>query len=141
MIDQKRYEMELAVLKRKLPEGTYHFSLGDERPFVAFAARTNVGNLYTIQVELERFPANIPKAFVTKMLRDKDGNPLDHGSRSMHTLASERGWTRICHYGSDSWTPAVSLYKIYIKCRLWLEVYEKHLQSGEPMDHYLKHQA
>lgn len=141
MIDQKRYEMELAVLKRKLPEGTYHFSLGGERPFVAFAARTNAGNLYTIQVELERFPANIPKAFVTKMLRDKDGNPLDHGSRSMHTFASERGWTRICHYGSDSWTPAVSLYKIYIKCRLWLEVYEKHLQSGEPMDHYLKHQA
>lgn len=141
MIDQKRYEMELAVLNRKLPEGTYHFSLGGERPFVAFAARTNAGNLYTIQVELERFPANIPKAFVTKMLRDKDGNLLDHGSRSMHTLASERGWTRICHYGSDSWTPAVSLYKIYIKCRLWLEVYEKHLQSGEPMDHYLKHQA
>lgn len=141
MIDRERYEMELAVLKRKLPEGTYHFVLDEERPFVAFAARTNAGNLYTIQIELERFPANIPKAFVTKMLRDRDGNPLDHASSAMHTLASEHGWSRICHYGSDSWTPAVSLYKIYIKCRLWLEIYETHLKTGKSMDYYLKHQA
>ena len=141
MIDRERYEMELAVLKRKLPDGTYHFSLGRERPFVAFAARTNAGRLYTVQIELERFPANVPKAFVTQMLRDRDGNDLDEGLHSMHTLPSEHGWTRICHYGTDSWSPAVSLYKVYIKCRLWLEVYEKHLQTGKPMEYYLKRQA
>ena len=81
------------------------------------------------------------KVFVTKMLRDYDGDPMDKALYSLHTLASEHGWTRICHYGSDSWTPGVSLYKIYIKCALWLNIYEVHLKTGKPMEYYLKRQA
>ena len=53
--------------------------------------------------------------------------------RESMRLASEHGWTRICHYGSESWTPGVSLYKIYIKCALWLNIYEVHLKTGKPM--------
>jgi hypothetical protein len=33
----------------------------------------------------------------------------------------------------------VSLYKILMKARLWLEAYEQHLRRGEPIDKYLSH--
>lgn len=141
VFDRQRYEAEVALLKRKLSPGVWHFDLSRERPFLAMAVKTKSGNLYTIQIELDRFPQSVPKVFVTRMLRDHDGNPMNEARHSLHTLASEHGWTRICHYGSESWTPGVSLYKIYIKCALWLNIYEVHLKTGKPMEYYLKRQA
>ena len=141
MFDRQRYEAEVALLKRKLSPSVWHFDLNRERPFLAMAVKTKSGNLYTIQIELERFPSAVPKVFVTRMLRDHDGNPMSEARHSLHTLASEHGWTRICHYGTESWTPGVSLYKIYIKCALWLNIYEVHLKTGKPMEYYLKRQA
>ena len=91
-------------------------------------------------MQLDGFPEYMPNVFVTKMLYSRDGRKLDSISATMHTLTSENGWTQICHYGFNSWTPDVSLYKIYIKCRLWLEMYELHLQTGHNMDYYLNHQ-
>lgn len=140
MLDRQRYEAEVALLRRKLSPNVWHFDINKERPILAMAVKTKTGNIYTIQIELERFPQNIPKVFVTRMLHDHDGEPMDGASSSLHTLSSEHGWTRICHYGSDSWTPGVSLYKIYVKCALWLNIYEAHLKTGKPMDYYLKHQ-
>jgi hypothetical protein len=110
------------------------------KPYIVLPARTNRGNIYTIRIELDDFPNEIPKAFVTKMLKTRSGNPMSGCSASMHTLTSEHGYTRICHYGHSSWTPMVSIYKIYVKCRLWLEMYELHLQTGHDMDYYLNHQ-
>ena len=141
VFDRQRYDAEVALLKRKLSPSVWHFDLNRERPFLAMAVKTKSGNLYTIQIELERFPAAVPKVFVTRMLRDHDGNPMSEARHSLHTLASEHGWTRICHYGTESWTPGVSLYKIYIKCALWLNIYEVHLKTGKPMEYYLKRQA
>ena len=74
------------------------------------------------------------------MLYTKSGEAMNGCSAAMHTLYAENNKTRICHYGSDSWNPYVSIYKIYIKCRLWLEIYELHLKTGNPLDYYLKHQ-
>ncbi len=134
--------MEQNVLGRHLPSNTFVFKdLSKSNPYVLMAARTNSGNIYTIRIDLGKFPNSVPHAFVTKMLKDKSGKPLDSTSGSMHTLSSEHGYTRICHYGSSSWTPNVSIYKIYIKCRLWLEMYELHLKNGKPLDYYLNHQC
>ena len=141
MFDRQRYEAEVALLKRKLSPGVWHFDLNRERPFLAMAVKTKSGNLYTIQIELDRFPQAVPKVFITKMLRDHDGEAMNEARHSLHTLSSEHGWTRICHYGQESWTPGVSLYKIYIKCALWLNIYEVHLKTGKPMEYYLKRQA
>ena len=141
MFDRQRYEAEVALLRRKLSPGVWHFDLNRERPFLAMAVKTKSGNLYTIQIELDRFPQAVPKVFVTRMLRDHDGEAMNEARHSLHTLSSEHGWTRICHYGQESWTPGVSLYKIYIKCALWLNIYEVHLKTGKPMEYYLKRQA
>ena len=141
MMNQKRKETELKVLQKELPDNIYRFlDMETDHPYLAIAAKTNAGNLYTLKIELADFPESVPRVFVTRMLYDADSEPLDGPSSSMHTLQSENGCTQICHSGNDSWTNMVSLYKIYIKCRLWLEIYEEHLRTGEPIDHYLTHQ-
>ena len=136
----ERFEVEKRVLGQKLPQNAYLFKEDNGRSYVLLAARTNSGNIYTIWIDLEDFPESIPRAGTTKMLKSKDGCNLDSASGSMHTLTSMHDGTCICHYGANEWTPMVSLYKIYVKCRLWLEIYEGyHLKTGKPIDYYLKH--
>lgn len=140
MMDNERYQAEQMVLRAKLPANVYRFmDMNTLHPYVLLAARTNAGNVYTVRIDLDMFPLTIPKAFVTRMLYTKNGEMMDSPSASMHTLASEHGWTRICHYGTNAWNPYISIYKVYVRCRLWLEMYELHLQTGKPMDYYLKH--
>lgn len=139
---RERYLMECQVLANYLPANTYLFKdMNTSNPYILMAARTNGGTVYTLRIDLNGFPNSLPKAFVTKMLKSKSGVPLDSPSHSMHTLSSEHGYTRICHYGSSSWAPNVSLYKVYVKCRLWLEMYELHLKNGRDIAYYLNSQA
>lgn len=141
MMDNARYQAELRVLRMKLPANSYKFmDMETSHPYVLMAAKTNGGTIYTLRIELSEFPTAIPKVFVNKMLYAKDGTPMDSPSPFMHTWGAENNRTRICHYGSNSWNMYVSLYKIYVKCRLWLEMYELHLKTGKPLDYYLKHQ-
>ena len=138
----ERLNLEKSVLQRYLPSNTYVFKdISTSSPYVLMAAKTNRGHVQTLRIDLDGFPTSLPHAFVTKMLKTKDGDEMDGASASMHTLPSEHGYTRICHYGNESWGPNVSIYKVYIKCRLWLEMYELHLQTGKPMDYYLNHQS
>lgn len=141
-MDNERYQAELSVLASRLPQNVYRFvGVGTSNPYVLMAARTNSKNVYTLKIELSSFPSAVPKVFVTKMLKTKSGDDMSMCSAVMHTLQSENGCTRICHYGPASWTPNVSIYKIYVKCRLWLEMYEAHLRTGHPIEYYLNHQA
>lgn len=141
-MDNNRYAAELSVLQQRLPSSSYRFfSIGSPSPYLRIGARTNSGHVYTLHFDLSDFPMSVPKVFVTKMLKDKYGNDMIDASGAMHTLPTEHGWTRICHYGYSSWTPGVSLYKVYVKCRLWLEMYEAHLRTGHQIDYYLNHQA
>lgn len=139
MIDRQRYELEKSVfVQEKFPDNAYIFmNIGEQAPCLKIAAKTNSGKIYTLHVDLREFPENIPAVYITKMLKDYNGNDMDHASATNHTLTSENGWTRLCHYG-QSWKPNVSLFKVYIKCRVWLEAYEAHLSTGKPMNYYLK---
>lgn len=138
----ERFNLEKSVLLRYLPANTFVFKdISTSQPYILMAAKTNRGNVYTLRIDLDGFPNSLPHAFVTRMLKTRSGANMDGASSSMHTLPSEYGYTRICHYGSNSWNPNVSLYKVYIKCRLWLEMYELHLQTGKTMDYYLNHQS
>lgn len=136
-----RFNLEKRVLQRYLPDNTYVFKdISTSHPYILLAAKTNRGHVYTLRIDLDGFPNSLPHAFVTKMLKTKTGQVMDSASASMHTLTSEHGYTRICHYSSAAWAPNVSILKVYIKCRLWLEMYELHLETGKPMDYYLNHQ-
>ena len=141
-MDQKRYRLEYAVLANRLGENLFKFfNVGRADAYLVAGARTNRGNIYTLRIELGDFPNDVPEVYVTKMLCDRRGNPLDSPSAEMHVLPAKNGLTRICHYGRESWTPKVSLFKVYVKCRLWLEMYELHLQTGHHIDYYLNHQS
>lgn len=138
-MDSRRYQAELSVLNRKLAPNLFRFiDMDTDSPYVVIAARTNQGNVYTLRIELENFPQCIPPVYVLKQLYTKNGDPMPSYSGAMHTLECKNGWTQICHEG-ESWTPNQSIYKVYIRCRLWLELYEAHLKTGHPMDYYLKH--
>lgn len=142
-MDKERLMAEEDLLSRKFPSNVFRF-FNKENPqnaYLRIGAKTNSGNVYTLHMDLTEFPVGQPKVFVTKMLKTKSGQDMNAPSASMHTLTSEHGWTRICHYGYSSWTPNVSLYKVYVKCRLWLEMYESHLRTGKNLDYYLNHQS
>jgi len=142
MITPQRLQLELQVLEQQgIPaDHIYVDGIDGPRPKLKLAARTNSGTLYTLTFHLADFPACPPPVTVHTMLLDKNGEPLNHPSASMHVLSSMRGKTRICHYNSQAWNTRVSIFKVYIKCLLWLNMYELHLQTGHRIDYYLKHQ-
>ncbi len=106
---------------------------------LTIALQTNSKRVYTIKVELNNHPYDVPKVFVTtpQPLMDRSGRAMLSASHPMHTLTGENGCTRICHYGTSQWHPGVYLYQVVVKVRVWLEVYETHLKTGCPMDKYL----
>jgi len=141
MMNARRLEMEKQVLAKHLPANTYRFvGLNSATPYLLMAAMTNSGHVYTLKIYLDEFPFRVPKVLVMNDIRTKDNRKMSQPSASMHVLGTYEKHVQICHYGEQSWTPSVSLYLVFIKCRLWLEMYEEHLKTGKPIDYYLKHQ-
>ena len=141
MISYARLQKEQEVLAAHMQPNTYQFAdLDTNSPYAIMAAMTNSGKVYTLKIHLEHFPEHVPEVEVLNPLRDKSGKLLRKVSAEMHVIGYRNGHTLICHYSSGSWTPQVSLYKIFIKCRLWLEMYEEHLATGYNIDTFLKHQ-
>ncbi len=138
MMTASRFHDEVDALQLSLPPNMFKFcDMDSDLPYLKMVAITNSKRMYTLRVDLDQFPESIPKVFVTKMLQSKSGQDLDRPSHAMHTLASEHGYTRICHYGNNSWNCDVALNKVYLKCRIWLEAYEAHLQTGDDICDYL----
>ena len=83
-MERERYQAELMVLSHRLPANAYRFrNIGTCSEDVLMAARTNSGRVYTLRIELANFPVSVPKVFVTKMLKDKNGNDLSGISGTM----------------------------------------------------------
>lgn len=92
MMDYQRLQLEKQVLARKLPASAYVFQdMNTSKPYILLGAVTNSKNIYTIRIDLDQFPNEVPKAFVTKMLLAKTGSRMDSASATMHTLSSEHG--------------------------------------------------
>lgn len=133
-MDQSRLELEKAVLARKFPQNMYMFrDMGTPKAHLLIGARTNSKNVYTLKIMLADFPNNVPQVYTTKPLKDRAGHDLSCGHQ-LHNYGTENGQTQICHYPGNLWKPSVSLYKVYIKCRLWLECYEIYLRTGQSID-------
>lgn len=139
-MNYSRIDIEKDVLSRHLHPNDFRFmDVETPNPFLLCAARTNNKKLYTLRIELSRFPYDVPEVYVTQMLKTKTGEDMNGWSVSMHTCGSKNGWTRIGHCHHDDWWPNHSLLLVYFKCLIWLNIYELHLQTGETMDTYLKY--
>ena len=133
-MDNSRLNLEKQVLARKLPSNMYLFrEMGTDNAHLLIGARTNSRNVYTLKIMLRNFPNSVPDVFTTKPLKDRQGKNLEV-SHELHNYGTTNGETKICHYPNNCWRPNVSLYKVYIKCRLWLECYEIYLITGQSID-------
>lgn len=97
---------------------------------------------YTLRVSLPSdFPNSCPSMIVSVpryCLKKKNGCFLNVSSAEDHTLPSKDGCTQICHCRPDLWRNDCTLYQVFIKGLTWLEAYEVHLETGDPLDWYLQ---
>lgn len=141
MIDYQRKQLEEAVLGAYLPSNMYRFGgIGTSSPYLEAGVVANDSSCYLLYFDLSMFPNSKPKVYVKEMLYTKAGSPMNSASSQNHTLTSWNGWTQLCHYNDSKWGPDVSLWKVYLKCRLWIEMYRAHLRTGKTMEYYLNHQ-
>lgn len=111
---------------------------------VEIKQETNNNKNYTLRATLsEDFPNSCPTLTIVspKNLRQKNGEPLPENNSSFHTLRAENGCISICHFYPLKWSPVDTLYEVFMKGRLWLEAYEGHLQSGQPINNFLPEQV
>lgn len=101
--------------------------------------KTNEGNEYVVFVPVSGYPDGPPRAFiVSPELRGRGGRQLPELSHDFHTRErDEHGHVQVCHYADSVWTPAVTLYRVVLKVRIWLEAYERYLATGKSPGHFL----
>jgi hypothetical protein len=108
--------------------------IGDTK--VEVALKTNNDNEYTLKIYIGRdFPNSIPEMVVVSSPKPM---PDWECSSTTHTLWKRDGYLQICHYHSSQWTDRSSLYEVVMKGRVWLEAYEGHLRTGNPMNYFLR---
>jgi hypothetical protein len=144
MISQQRLQIEKQVLDFGFPKRYVFHNLGTSNEWLELGLRTNAGRTYNIKVVLGNFPFSRPDVYVLypANLRDYRGKYLKaYGADGgMHLLPPDSaGNIQLCHYG-NRWHENVTLYKVALKCLVWLNAYDGHLRTGQPIDHYLKHQ-
>jgi hypothetical protein len=143
MSPKTRLDYEKDALEKYFP--TFHFQdpFG-EKSGVIGRMRSNSGQEYVLWLSLKAFPNEAPLMYIIKpdQLRTHDGHLLSElGLDSkMHLREPDaHGHPQICHYNDKYWHPDVSLYKILMKARWWIEAYEQHLRHGKSIDTYLPH--
>ena len=89
------------------------------------------------------FPLQRPPVYLVKPfpLLTADGRRVSSlgVSHQMHTLTpSTCGWVQICHWRDDRWHSAIPLHKVFLKSLLWVEAYEQHLATGQPLADFVR---
>lgn len=143
-MDRERYEKERSVISHYLTNpSTYQFgNIGGSTPYLRAVAQTNSGKAYVLRIECPDYPYSKPNAYVECMLRDYKGDMMDSASSANHTLSPHaNGWTQICHYHPNAWKPEMSLWMVYIRCVIWLNIYEQALKTRRTMEYYLRHMS
>ena len=137
---QERLNQEYRGLTEYFQEKTFKFvKFNTDAPALVIAQQTNSGKIYTVEIKLANFPNSVPDAFITnpKPLLTRSRETMLVASHEMHTLSGENGCVKVCHYHPSDWHPNVFLYKVVVKIRIWLEMYETHLKTGRPLSNYL----
>ncbi len=142
---QERLILENQILQR---DGLSQFQVYQSNDAYSFflwgTHRTSSANAYEIWSPLpNRYPSSRPPVYVRKP------NPLSgysyimpinaYGvSHNMHTLSNgPNGEVQICHWRDERWHSGITLNKVMIKAVLWLEAYEQHLSSGDPITNFV----
>jgi hypothetical protein len=144
MITQQRLRIEKQALDYGFPRRYAFHNLGTYDEYLELGLRTNAGRTYNLKVVLDGFPYSKPDVYVVypTQLYSYNGELLSGigASGPMHLLHPDNGNIQICHYSDINWRENVTLYKVALKCLIWLNAYDGHLRTGQPIDHFLRHQ-
>jgi hypothetical protein len=138
-----RLKIERDLLDKYFPERVTWISPRHSTK-VEVKFETNNNKSYALRINLhEDFPNSCPKLTIVspKNLLRKNGQPLPENDSEFHTLGAEDGCISICHFYPLHWNAQDTLYEVFMKGRLWLEAYEGHLNSGQPISDYLPEQV
>lgn len=136
----KRKKIEETILEKFFPRKFQFNNVDQPDECLNVGIKTQSGKVYQIKIELKGYPLLKPDAYIIypESLKDYSGKPLTTVSHQLHLLLPKNGAPQICHYKPVAWNQNITLYKVILKCRVWLEAYEGHLQAGKPIDDFLK---
>jgi ubiquitin-protein ligase len=136
----QRLQHEIAILEKYFPRRYKFENLWLENELLDVGIRTQSGKVYRLNIKLNPdYPNSMPSVYVVYPLPllKHDGSVISGASHDMHTLSNDGQNVQICHFKQENWNPNQSLYKVILKARIWLEAYEGHLATGNPIDYYL----
>ena len=141
---QQRLSTEKQILDIYLP--AFRWENADGKLRVGGCLPVNGGQFFVVRAHIEQtFPYTPPVVLVVepKPLCGHDGGDLADldVSPAMHVLTPQDGMVSICHSSAERWSPSQTLYRVFMKARLWLEAYDGHVRTGLPIDHFLHHQG
>ncbi len=140
---QQRISLERALLKQNtLDQFEIYWDQAESRYYGYGVATTNSGRKYTLYLFIpSNFPYARPSLYITdpRPLLMHNGQSLASlgTSHAMHTLSPTNGCVQICHWRDERWHSSVLLYKVFLKGLLWLEAFEQHLATGEPLSQFV----
>lgn len=139
---RQRLAVEKDILTKYFPSFTWINPADSNNTRIEGQIKTNVGNIYKLRVYVPSdFPNSRPDMVVISPypLKGYGGKDMkEHGTSSiMHTLDPRDGYLNICHY--KDWLPNITLYKVVLKGRIWLEALEAHKRTGKQIDQFLSH--
>ncbi|KAL9985025.1 hypothetical protein ACROYT_G007379 [Oculina patagonica] len=98
---------------------------------------------YTLRIYIPGdYPNSCPQMVISNpayCFRKGRGIVMDLPNDDDHTWQSKDGCTQICHYKPAEWTDDNTFYQVTMKGLIWLEAYEAHLRTGNPLSNYLQH--
>jgi len=137
-----RLENERRDLERNFQRDKIWWTFLTEETYVEVEVSCTNEKKYVLRVYIPNdFPNSCPSVVVFSpngILRRANGSFLRNASRSDHVLPSKDGYTQICHFRSDIWMGDATLSQVVKKGVIWLEAYELHLQTGDPLDKFLQ---
>jgi ubiquitin-protein ligase len=136
----QRLQHEIAILEKYFPRKYKFENLYLENELLDVGVKTQSGKVYRLNIKLKPdYPNSMPSVYVVYPLPlfKHDGSIISGPSHDMHTLSNDGQKVQICHFKPENWNPNQSLYKVILKARIWLEAYEGHLATGNPIDYYL----
>ena len=137
-----RLENERKGLERNFQRDKISWTFLAKETYVEVEVSCTNKRKYVLRVHISNdFPNSCPSVVVISpngILRRANGSFLRTASRNDHVLPSKDGFTQICHFRSHIWMGDATLSQVVKKGVIWLEAYELHLQTGDPLDKFLQ---
>ena len=140
---RRRLALEKQILDKRLPQFRWFNPALPGAAYLLGTITTSARNTYGVKVTLPaNYPSGFPRGYIVrpKPLTGCRGRPLLATDVTMHTLPpDEEGHVQVCLYRADRWVESNTIFKVVVKIQLWLEAFEAHLATGQPIDRYLCH--